>query len=156
MHPALPALGLAAFQAGFHGSLPPPSPPGAGYVDAMATASLQPASPTSGLLPFRSGSIIHVSNEEFLPSAPPSAKVKQQVGCTQIISLSFMERARFESFSAVCHQARSGWRELGLRDCEVVSVPCMYHRDFHCPLLSQHLSLWPFLILRILMVVSLM
>lgn len=71
MHPALPALGLAAFQAGFHGSLPPPSPPGAGYVDAMATASLQPASPTSGLLPFRSGSVIHVPTEEFLPSAPP-------------------------------------------------------------------------------------
>ena len=71
MHPALPALGQAAFQAGFLRSLPPPSRPGAGYLDAMATASLQPASPISGLLPFRSGSVIHVSNEEFLPSAPP-------------------------------------------------------------------------------------
>ena len=94
--------------------------------------------------------------KNFFLLLPASAKVRQQVGCTQIIFSSSMQRARFESFSAVRHQARSGWRELWLRDCEVVSVPCMYHRDFHCPLLSQHLSLWPFLILRILMVVSLM
>ena len=41
-----------------------------GHLDVMATTSLQPASPTSGLLPFRSGSVIHVPTEEFLPSAP--------------------------------------------------------------------------------------
>ena len=61
--------------------------------------------------------------KHFFLLLPPLAKVKQQVGCTQIIFLSLMERARFESFSAVRHQPRSGWPELGLRDCEVVSVP---------------------------------
>ena len=55
--------------------------------------------------------------KNFFLLLPPSAKVRQQVGCTQILFSSSMQSARFESFSAVRHRPRSGWPEPGLGGC---------------------------------------